>query len=154
MNQLDSLGVTVELDKVDPDSTTCKYIGKEVVIWQSLAMGSKVKKGDSIQLKILNNVNFPNWEGNTQDTVTEWCNQNCVTLTVEYQETTDQKLIDKVISQSRPADSKVNNSDSVTIVLGKIAENIESEKEEDEEKEKEPVEEKEKNTEEKQNTTN
>ena len=154
MNQLDSLGVTVELDKVDPDSTTCKYIGKEVVIWQSLAMGSKVKKGDSIQLKILNNVNFPNWEGNTQDTVTEWCNQNCVTLTVEYQETTDQKLIDKVISQSRPADSKVNNSDSVTIVIGKKAENIESEKEEDEEKEKEPVEEKEKNTEEKQNTTN
>lgn len=121
MNKLDSLGVDVSLNKVNPDSTTCKYIGKEVVIWQSLATGSKVKKGDSITLKILNSITFPNWTGNTEETVTDWCNQNCVTLTVNYQETTDETLINKVINQSRPADSKVNNSDSVTITVGKKA---------------------------------
>ena len=154
MNQLDSLGVTVNLDKVDPDSTTCKYIGKEVVIWQSLAIGSKVKKGDSINLKILNNVTFPNWEGNTQETVTDWCNQNCVTLTVEYQETRDESLIDKVISQSRPADSKVNNSDSVTIVIGKKATIIDEEENNEQLDEEKTEEENKKEKEEKNNSTN
>lgn len=131
MNKLDELGVKVNLNKVDPDSTTCKYIGKEVIIWQSLATGSKIKKGDSITFKILNQVTFPNWSGNTQETVTDWCNQNCVTLTVNYQDTTDETLVDKVIDQSRPADSKVNNNDSVTITVGRKVKEQEDAKDDD-----------------------
>ncbi|MBO5138545.1 MAG: Stk1 family PASTA domain-containing Ser/Thr kinase [Bacilli bacterium] len=156
MNKLDSLGVEVSLTKVDPDSTTCKYIGKEAVIWQSLATGSKVKKGDAITLKILNSVTFPNWTGNTEETVTDWCNQNCVTLTVNYQETTDESLINKVINQSRPADSKVNNADSVTITVGKKATVTNTKPDDDENKEEENTEDKKENsqTNKKDTTTN
>lgn len=156
MNKLDSLGVEVSLTKVDPDSTTCKYIGKEAVIWQSLATGSKVKKGDAITLKILNSVTFPNWAGNTEETVTDWCNQNCVTLTVNYQETTDESLINKVINQSRPADSKVNNADSVTITVGKKATVTNTKPDDDENKEEENTEDKKENsqTNKKDTTTN
>ena len=119
MSILEEYGLTVELNKVDPDNTTCKYISKDVVVEQSLAEGSEVKSGDKITFKILNNVDFPSWSGQTADEVSEWCNKNCVTLNVEYQETSDSNQIDKVISQSRPKGSTVKNNDSVTIVVGK-----------------------------------
>ena len=119
MSILEEYGLTVELNKVDPDNTTCKYISKDVVVEQSLAEGSEVKSGDKITFKILNNVDFPSWSGQTADEVSEWCNKNCVTLNVEYQETSDSSQIDKVISQSRPKGSTVKNNDSVTIVVGK-----------------------------------
>lgn len=119
MSILEEYGLTVELNKVDPDNTTCKYISKDVVVEQSLAEGSEVKSGDKITFKILNNVDFPSWSGQTADEVSEWCNKNCVTLNVEYQETSDSSQIDKVISQSRPQGSTVKNNDSVTIVVGK-----------------------------------
>lgn len=122
MSTLQGYGLTVTLNKVDPDNTTCKYIGKDVVIEQSLAEGSKVKKGDSIIFKILNPVTFPDWFLQTQETVSAWCNNNCVTLNVSYQETTDESQIGKVISQSRPKGSTVKNNDSVTITIGKKSE--------------------------------
>lgn len=117
-SELDNYGIKVVIDKVDPDNTTCKYIGQDIVIWQSLASGSKVKSGDSINLKMLNIVNFPNFAGQTQDEVSDWANKNCVTLNIEYQETSDTTLINKVINQSRPSGATVKNNDEVTINIG------------------------------------
>ncbi len=117
-NELDNYGIKVSINKIDPDSTNCKYIGQDTIIWQSLTSGSKVKSGDSISLKMLNSVNFPNFSGQTQNEVSTWANNNCVTLNIEYQETTDTSLIDKVINQSRPVGATVKNNDEVTIKIG------------------------------------
>ena len=125
-NELDGYGIKVSISKVDPDNTTCKYIGNDVVIWQSLAGGSKVQSGDSITLKLLNSVNFPNFSGKSQDEVSSWANENCVTLNIEYQETTDTSLIDKVINQSRPSGATVKNNDEVTIKIGTKANIVEN----------------------------
>ena len=103
---------------MDPDNSTCKYIGQDTVVWQSLASGSKVKSGDSISLRLLNSVTFPKFSGQTQEEVSNWANEMCVTLNIEYQETTDDSLIDKVISQSRPSGATVKNNDEVTIKIG------------------------------------
>ncbi len=115
---LDSYGIKISVDKVDPDNSTCKYIGQDTIIWQSLAGGSKVKSGDSITLRMLNAVTFPKFSGQTQEEVSAWANEMCVTLNIEYQETTDKTLIDKVISQSRPSGATVKNNDEVTINIG------------------------------------
>ena len=125
-NELDGYGIKVSISKVDPDNTTCKYIGNDVVIWQSLAGGSKVQSGDSITLKLLNSVSFPNFSGKSQDEVSSWANENCVTLNIEYQETTDTSLIDKVINQSRPSGATVKNNDEVTIKIGTKANIVEN----------------------------
>lgn len=119
MSVLQGYGLKVTLTKVDPDNTTCKYIGQDVVIEQSLSEGSEIKKGDSIIFKILNPVVFPDWQNQTQETVSAWCNNNCVTLNVNYQETADESQVGKVISQTRPKGATVKNDDSVTITIGK-----------------------------------
>lgn len=117
-SELESYGIKISLTKEEPTNTTCKYIGQDAVIWQSLASGSKVKSGDSITIKTLNTVKFPNFSGQSQSDVSNWANENCVTLNIEYQETTDASLVDKVINQSRPSGATVKNNDEVTIKIG------------------------------------
>lgn len=129
---LDSYGIKVSIDHVEPDSSTCKYIGQDTVIWQSLAGGSKVQSGDSISLKMLKPVTFPNFSNMSQDEVSNWANAYCVTLNIEYQETIDTSLIDKVINQSRPSGATVKNNDEVTIKIGTKASKVEPEEENNE----------------------
>ena len=136
VSELQEYGVIVDINKIDPDESTCKYIGKDVIVEQSLAEGSEIKSGDRITFKILNNVEFPDWLGQTADVVSEWCNKNCVTLTVTTQETADSSQVDKVISQTRPKGSTVKNNDEVTIVIGKKSSTV-TEKKEDTTKPKE-----------------
>ena len=119
-------GIKVTITKEDPTSETCKYIGQDAVIWQSLASGSKVKSGDQITLKTLNPVTFINFKGQSEEEVSNWANQYCVSLTVDYQETTDTSYIDKVISQSRPSGATVKNNDAITITVGQKATQTES----------------------------
>ena len=119
-------GIKVTITKEDPTSETCKYIGQDAVIWQSLASGSKVKSGDEITLKTLNPVTFINFKGQSEEEVSNWANQYCVSLTVDYQETTDTSYIDKVISQSRPSGATVKNNDAITITVGQKATQTES----------------------------
>lgn len=126
--KLDSYGIKVSIDNVEPDSSTCKYIGQDIVIWQSLAGGSKVESGESITLRMLKSVNFPNFAGMSQDEVSNWANEYCVTLNIEYQETTDTSLINKVINQSRPSGATIKNNDEVTIKIGTEAKRVEPEK--------------------------
>ena len=139
VSELQEYGVIVDINKIDPDESTCKYIGKDVIVEQSLAEGSEIKSGDRITFKILNNVEFPDWLGQTADVVSEWCNKNCVTLTVTTQETADSSQVDKVISQTRPKGSTVKNNDEVTIVIGKKSSTV-TEKKEDTTKTKPKVE--------------
>ena len=116
--QLEDLGLKVTINEIDPDVTTCAVIGQNLVISQSLEEGSEVKSGDEITLTTLKTLTFPDWENATQDTVTSWCNNACVTLNINYQETADKNQIGKVITQSRPFGSTVKNNDSVTITIG------------------------------------
>ena len=119
---LEDNGIKVTQAKEDPTSETCKYIGQDIIVWQSLASGSKMKSGESITLKILNAVTFPNFYGKGQDEVSSWANQTCVSINIEYQDTSDSELVDKVISQSRPSGATVKNNDSVNIKIGQKTE--------------------------------
>ena len=119
MNELQSYGLKVTIDKKNPDKDTCKFIGQDVVIEQSLAEGSIVKSGDEITFKILNPVEFPDFSGKSTDEVTTWSNNNCVQVSVSYQETMDKNQIDKVISQSKPKGSTVKADAILSIVVGK-----------------------------------
>ena len=116
---LEDMGLTVTIQEIEPDITTCSVIGQNLVISQSLDEGSEVKSGDKIILTTLKTLTFPTWAGSTQDAVTSWCNNACVTLNIEYQEVVDPNQVGKVITQSRPSGSTVKNNDSVTITIGK-----------------------------------
>ena len=116
---LNDLGLKVTVTEIEPDASTCAMIGKNMVINQSLDEGSEVKKGDKITLTTLKSLSFTDFSNKSQDEVNSWCNNACVTLNVEYQEVSDNSLIDKVITQSRPNGSTVKNNDSVTITIGK-----------------------------------
>ena len=116
---LEDMGLEVKIQEIEPDSTTCSVIGQNLVISQSLDEGSEVKSGDEITLTILQEITFPDWYLQTEDVVTSWANNSCVTVTTEYQNVTDKNLDGKIITQSRPNGSTVRNGDSVTITIGK-----------------------------------
>ena len=118
---LEDMGLEVKIQEIEPDSTTCSVIGQNLVISQSLDEGSEVKSGDEIILTVLKNITFPDWYLSTEDTVTSWANNACVTVTTEYQDVTDRNLVGKIITQSRPSGSTVKNNDSVTITIGRAA---------------------------------
>ena len=116
---LEEMGLTVKISEIEPDSTTCSVIGQNLVISQSLDQGSEVKSGDEITLTVLKAITFPDWYLKTEAEVTSWANNACVTVTTEYQDTTDTNMAGKVITQSRPNGSTVRNNDSVTITIGR-----------------------------------
>lgn len=118
---LEDMGLEVKIQEIEPDSTTCSVIGQNLVISQSLDEGSEVKSGDEIILTVLKDINFPDWYLSTEDAVTSWANNACVTVTTEYQDVTDRNLVGKIITQSRPSGSTVKNNDSVTITIGRAA---------------------------------
>ena len=118
---LEDMGLEVKIQEIEPDSTTCSVIGQNLVISQSLDEGSEVKSGDEIILTVLKDITFPDWYLSTEDAVTSWANNACVTVTTEYQDVTDRNLVGKIITQSRPSGSTVKNNDSVTITIGRAA---------------------------------
>ncbi len=124
---LNKNGIKVSTTKEDPTADTCKYVGTDNIIWQSLASDSKVESGDSITFKTLNSVTFPNFKGKSSDEVSNWANNNCVTLNIEYQTTSDISLKDVVITQSRPSGANVKNNDSMTIEIGQYQEEKQTE---------------------------
>ena len=116
---LEDMGLEVTVQRIAPDSTTCSVIGQNLVISQSLDEGSEVESGDKITLTTLENITFPDWYLKTEDVVTSWANNACVSVTTNYQDVTDINMNGKVITQSRPNGSTVKNNDSVTITIGK-----------------------------------
>ena len=115
---LNDHGLKVEITEIDPDITTCAVIGQNLVISQSLEEGSEVEAGDTITLTVLKAVTFPDWYLKTADEATEWSNNNCVTLNIEYQQVSNSDEVGKILTQSRPSGSTVKNNDSVTITVG------------------------------------
>ncbi len=126
-NLLEDMGLTVTIEEIEPDSTTCSVIGQNLVISQSLDEGSEVASGDTITLTVLQDITFPDWYLKTEAEVTAWANNACVTVTTEYQDTTDTNMAGKVITQSRPNGSTVRSNDSVTITIGRLVESNEDE---------------------------
>ena len=118
---LEDMGLEVKIQEIEPDATTCAIIGQNLVVSQSLDEGSKVKSGDDITLTILKTITFPDWYLSTEDNVTSWANNACVTVNIEYQEVADKNQVGKIITQSRPSGSTVKNNDSVTITIGKAS---------------------------------
>ena len=116
---LEDMGLEVTVQRIAPDSTTCSVIGQNLVISQSLDEGSEVESGDEITLTTLEDITFPDWYLKTEDVVTSWANNACVSVTTNYQDVTDINMNGKVITQSRPNGSTVKNNDSVTITIGK-----------------------------------
>ena len=125
-------GLKVEITEIDPDITTCAVIGQNLVISQSLEEGSEVEAGDTITLTVLKAVTFPDWYLKTADEATEWSNNNCVTLNIEYQQVSNSNEVGKILTQSRPSGSTVKNNDSVTITVGVASEQSSSDNEEEE----------------------
>ena len=117
---LEDMGLEVKIQEIEPDSTTCGVIGQNLVISQSLDESSEVKSGDEITLTILKAITFPDWYLQTEDVVTSWANNACVTVTTNYQDVTDASMDGKIITQSRPNGSTVRNNDSVTITIGRL----------------------------------
>ncbi len=117
---LEDMDLEVKVQEIEPDSTTCGVIGQNLVISQSLDEGSEVKSGDEITLTVLKAITFPDWYLQTEDVVTSWANNACVTVTTNYQDVTDASMDGKIITQSRPNGSTVRNNDSVTITIGRL----------------------------------
>ena len=117
---LEDMGLEVKIQEIEPDSTTCGVIGQNLVISQSLDESSEVQSGDEITLTVLKSITFPDWYLQTEDVVTSWANNACVTVTTNYQDVTDASMDGKIITQSRPNGSTVRNNDSVTITIGRL----------------------------------
>ena len=117
---LEDMGLEVKIQEIEPDSTTCGVIGQNLVISQSLDESSEVQSGDEITLTVLKAITFPDWYLQTEDVVTSWANNACVTVTTNYQDVTDASMDGKIITQSRPNGSTVRNNDSVTITIGRL----------------------------------
>lgn len=111
------LEVTVEKKTVEDGN---EY-DKQQIIGQSLAKGSKVKKGDSIILYIPDIIDeYPDMagEGWNIDDVEAFCSKYGITLQTKTQEASDIEP-GKVISQSRSAGSPIVKGTSLTVVIAK-----------------------------------
>ncbi|MBQ2639836.1 MAG: Stk1 family PASTA domain-containing Ser/Thr kinase [Bacilli bacterium] len=113
-------GLIVNIEKKEPTDNKKDY-GEQEIIGQSLAKGSKVKKGDSITLYIANIVDtFPdmNAKGWSIDDAEAFCNKYGLTLNTSYQETTAYDP-GKIISQSRAAGSPIVKGSTLSVVVAK-----------------------------------
>ena len=113
-------GLVVNIEKKEPTDSKKDY-GEQEIIGQSLAKGSKVKKGDSITLYIANIVDtFPdmNAKGWSVDDAEAFCNKYGLTLNTSYQETTAYEP-GKIISQSRAGGSPIVKGSTLSVVVAK-----------------------------------
>ena len=113
-------GLEVNISKKEPSDSSKDYDEQEI-IGQSLAKGSKVKKGDSITLYIPNIVDkFPdmNSEGWSIDDAEAFCSKYGLTISTTYQETTAYDE-GKIISQSRAAGSPIVKGTTLKVVVAK-----------------------------------
>jgi len=116
-------GLSVSVEKKEPTDNNKEY-GEQEIIGQSLAKGSKVKKGDSIILFIANIVDtFPdmNADGWSIDDAEAFCSKYGLTISTTYQETSAYEE-GKIISQSRAAGSPIVKGTTLKVVVAKKTE--------------------------------
>ncbi len=112
----DGIQVIIETQSVNDKS---KYKA-DVIVGQSVEEGSKLTPGDIIRLTIETlEVLYPDFTTFTIDAVTNFCEENKVTLDVQYKEITTVEP-GSIISQSRAAGMVVRPNTSVTIVVAKV----------------------------------
>ena len=140
-------GLKVTIEKREPEDESKEYDDEEI-IWQSLAAGSEVKKGDSMILYVpKNDATFPDFaeEGYTIDDVKALCDKyslNCTFTEVEKVNA----VVGRIIRQSRLVGSDITKGSNLTVEYEVKPKEKEPEKKEEEKKEEEK---KEDNTEEK-----
>ncbi len=96
------------------------------VIGQNPAGGSEVKKDTEVTVRVSNGegtVTVPNVEGQPEDTaVSQLRSRGATNIQVIEQETEDESLDGRVISQAPSAGSQIRASDQVTIYVGVFVE--------------------------------
>ncbi len=123
LEEVHELNVTIA--KRDPGDNE-EHEAQEI-IGQSLAKGSKVKKGDSITLFIPDlEEEFPDMQGKnwSLEDAQAFADKYGLVLNVEYQGVNDSSLIGKVIGQSRAAGSPLVRGAKLTVTVGKKADPI------------------------------
>ena len=109
-------GLVVTIEKKEPDDKTKEY-EEDVIIGQSLAKGSEIKKGDSLILYIPTDEKvFPDFvaEGYTKDDVDALCKEYNLNCTFK-EEQTEKYAEGKIISQSRLAGSTISRGSNLTV---------------------------------------
>ena len=128
---LEKAGINVLIEE---QATTDKdKFKKDVIVNQSVEAGTKITKGDIIRLYIETlDIIYPDFTTYSISGVQEFCEENEVTLNIEYEESTTLNP-GTIKSQSRPAGSVVKPNTSVTITVTKLpaaAMDVESQSEE------------------------
>ena len=109
-------GLVVTIEKKEPDDKTKEY-EEDVIIGQSLAKGSEIKRGDSLILYIPTDEKvFPDFvaEGYTKDDVDALCKEYNLNCTFK-EEQTEKYAEGKIISQSRLAGSTISRGSNLTV---------------------------------------
>lgn len=129
----EGINVLIETKEVTDESN----YQENLIISQSVEEGEKLKEGDSITLVIPDFVTtYPDFvsEGWSVDNIRNFCNQNSVTLNINYQETSNYPE-GTVISQSRVSGTKVVANTPLTITVAKAPAKQETPPTDDNEKE-------------------
>jgi serine/threonine-protein kinase len=96
------------------------------VIGQNPAGGSEVKKDTEVTVRVSNGegtVTVPNVEGQPEDTaVNQLRSRGATNIVIQEQETEDESLDGRVISQAPSAGSQIRASDQVTLYVGVFVE--------------------------------
>ena len=116
--QLKKDGIQVIIEST-PTNDKSKY-QEDVIISQSVEEGSKLTPGDIIRLGIETlEVLYPDFTTFSIDGVTNFCEENNVSLEIKYKETTEYTP-GSIISQSRAAGNVVRPDTTVTIVVAQV----------------------------------
>ena len=110
--------IKVNIEKRDIEDNASEYEEQEI-IGQSVAAGETLSEGDSITLYIPNIIDgYPDFvtEGWTVDDVKNFCNQYNITLTIDYQETSDYAS-GTILSQSRSSDTPIVSGTTLKITV-------------------------------------
>jgi len=118
---LETLGLKVTIKKKDVEDTEGKEYDSNIIIDQSIKKGEKVEKDTEIILYTPNVlVKYPDFTTYTLEQITAWCDENKITLTVEYQETSTYPA-GTIMYQSRDAGDTVVANATLKIGVAKAA---------------------------------
>jgi serine/threonine-protein kinase len=118
---LETLGLKVTIEKKDVEETEGKEYDANIIIDQSIKKGEKVEKDTEIILYTPNVlVKYPDFTTYTLEQITAWCNENKITLTVEYEETSTYPA-GTIMYQSRDVGDIVVPNATLKIGVAKVA---------------------------------
>ena len=124
-SEIEGAGLLFNVEEEDSDLPEGQVIG------QDPGGGSEVRKGSAVEVTVSNGegtVTVPNVEGQPEDTaVNQLRSRGAANVAVIEQETEDESLDGRVISQAPPGGTQIRASDRVTIYVGVFVEPVEPE---------------------------